>query len=313
MYFLYGPETFLRGQAARTITELCLKDAPARDFNEAEFMLGRIDIQAALSVADQLPMMAERRLVRISDLNKLPADDEDLLAAYLDRPAKTAVVILSADEFDKRRKIFKTLEQKAVAVEFAEVDLGEAINWARARFKELGARVADADVRLLVELSGSGIQLLANEVEKLYTASLPDKVISSELVQTLTANSREISNFDLTDNLLAKNRSAALKVLHKLLSDGAEPVMLVGLIASNFHKLIIAKDMMQRGAPPPEVSKAVAMPPSKLGKFLETARRVDMAVLTRAIRRLAEVDLAIKTSVATPEMQIEMLVCELAA
>jgi len=33
--------------------------------------------------------------------------------------------------------------------------------------------------------------------------------------------------------------------------------------------------------------------------------------LARTIRRVAETDLAIKTSKATPRMQVEMLVCEL--
>ena len=52
--------------------------------------------------------------------------------------------------------------------------------------------------------------------------------------------------------------------------------------------------------------------------FLTTARRADLAKLKHAIIRLAETDLAIKTSVGGSgpkgsRLQLEMLVCELAA
>jgi hypothetical protein len=39
--------------------------------------------------------------------------------------------------------------------------------------------------------------------------------------------------------------------------------------------------------------------------------RIDSADMARMIQRIAETDLAIKTSKATPRMQMEMLVCEL--
>ena len=61
-------------------------------------------------------------------------------------------------------------------------------------------------------------------------AALPDKLITIELVESLVPNSREISNFDLSDHLLAKNKTRALEVLKKTLDDGAEPLMLLGLI-----------------------------------------------------------------------------------
>jgi len=39
--------------------------------------------------------------------------------------------------------------------------------------------------------------------------------------------------------------------------------------------------------------------------------RIDSHKLSQMIQRIAETDLSIKTSKATPRMQMEMLVCEL--
>ena len=87
--------------------------------------------------------------------------------------------------------------------------------------------------------------------------------------------------------------------------------MLLGLLTYNFRRLFLAKEMMVEGVDRKEVSKVMRLPYSKQKTFLETARRTDRDKFQWILNRLAETDLAIKTSVATPRLQIEMLVCEL--
>ena len=81
LYLLFGPEDYLRDRAAWAITEAALADAPLREFNEATYSLTGTDVQQAIAAAEQLPMMAARRVVRISDFNKLREADEDALDA----------------------------------------------------------------------------------------------------------------------------------------------------------------------------------------------------------------------------------------
>ncbi len=57
---------------------------------------------------------------------------------------------------------------------------------------------------MLVALVGNNVRRLTNEIEKLAVAALPDKLITSELVESLVPNSREISNFDLTESARQK-------------------------------------------------------------------------------------------------------------
>ena len=54
------------------------------------------------------------------------------------------------------------------------------------------------------------------------------------------------------------------------------------------------------------------MPPFKQDEFLATVERSTEAGIASGIQRIAAADLAIKTSQATPRLQLEMLVCELA-
>jgi DNA polymerase III subunit delta len=318
LYLLFGPEGYLRDAAARAVADAALKGASLREFNESVFSLSSVDVQQAIAAAEQLPMMTERRVVRITDFSRLRESDEGALVRYVTRPSDTSVVIFVADELDKRRKLSKTLLETCTSVEFAALADAELASWARDHLRHLGASADERTLRQIVALTGASVRRLATELEKLSTAALPGDYISMELVDALVGRSRELSNFELTDNLVARDRKRALETLSKLLDDGAEPVMLIGLLASNYHRLALAKDLMSRGAPEQEVFRVVNMPFSQRKEFLATARRADSDELARRIRRIAEADLAIKSSLGGggaggARLQLEMLVCELSA
>jgi len=326
VYLLFGAETYLRDLAAKTITDLVLADSSLREFNESEYSLNNSEIRHALASAEQLPMVASRRIVKITDVvvsatgskDNLREDDEEILALYLNRPSKTSVIIFVANELDKRRKVSKLLLEKCVAVEFTELSDGESVAWAKVKLKELKADADEKALRHLVGLVGNNVRRLTVEVEKLAVAALPDALITFDLVESLVPNSRELSNFDLTDYLLSKNKTRALQTLKKILDDGAEPLMLLGLVASNFRRLFMSKELMRQGVERREVARIMRLPYGKQEDFLATARRTDTKKLVQIMQRIAKTDAAIKNSIGGggttgSRLQIEMLVCELTA
>lgn len=312
LYLLFGEETYLRDLAARAIKDASLKDVALREFNEARFSLTNTDVQQAIAAAEQLPMMAPRRVVEIRDFAKLREADEEALMRYLTRPVESSVVVFVADDLDKRRKLSKMLLDVCAAVEFAPLADSELAEWAKRRLKELKVQTDERTLHQIVALVGSDVRTLSNELDKLATAALGSGLITMEMVDALVGRSRELSNFELTDHLVARNRRRALQTLQRLLADGVEPVMLIGLIASNYHRLAYAKELMAQGAPNQEVYRQVGIF-GRREEFLATARRSDAHQLARSIKRIAAADLAIKTSQATPRLQLELLICELAA
>jgi DNA polymerase-3 subunit delta len=318
LYLLFGPEDYLRNRAAQAITETALKDAPLREFNESSFSLLSTDVQHAIAAAEQLPMMSARRVVRITDFSKLREADEGALLRYLSRPVETSVVLFIADDLDKRRKLTKTLMDACASVEFASLTDSELAAWGKDYLKRLKVNTDDRTLHQIVALAGVSVRTLTIELDKLATAAIDTGFITMEMVEQLVGRSRELSNFELTDYLVARNRKRSLQILYRLLDDGAEPIMLIGLIAGNFHRLALAKELMSRGTAREEVFRLVAMPYSKREEFLATARRTDSQSLARNIRRIAAADYAIKTSqggggATGSRLQLEMLVCELTA
>ncbi len=325
VYVLFGAETHLRDVAAKHIVKSIFGENDLRDFNENEASMNGSSIRDLLAVAEQLPMMSERRVLTIRDVSvaatstrdTLKEADEPALAQYLLRPSPTSVVIFVADELNGNRKLTKLLKNGAVWVEFKKLDHAGITAWAAKQIAEQGAEIDGNTLQFLINTAGDDTRRLSNEISKLVTAALPGKTITVEMIESLVGNSRLIENFALTGDLLSGNSRSAMQTMKKILDDGAEPLMILGLIGSNFRKLMIAKDLMENGADDNRVYNAIKVRYNDREPFLAAARRTNIASISKAIQRIADTDVAIKTSLSGggtqgSRMQIEMLVCELA-
>jgi DNA polymerase-3 subunit delta len=232
------------------------------------------------------------------------------LQNYLDRPVETSVIIFVTDDIDKRKKLAKSLMASA-AFEFQPLKANELQSWLRSHLKKLNTEIEPQAQQRVLEMVTSDLHTLKNELNKLAAAALPSGRITAELVDQLISRSREHLNWELSDHIVAGNRQAALRTLRDLLDDGVEPVLLIGLIAGTYRRMAMARELLSRGASPAEIFREVRMPPFKQTAYLSMLGRSDSGAVARRIQRIAEADLAIKTSKATPRMQVEMLVCEL--
>ncbi len=316
LYLLVGCETYLRDSAGRNLTDAALSGTLLREFNESSFSLLTDSALAAIAAAEQLPMMSERRVVRIKDFAKLRESDEDIIIRYLGRPVDSTVMVFAAADLDKRKKLTKALLTNCTVVEFPAIKDAEAKAWVRMRLKELKTTADERVLSEVVRLVGTNLQTLSSELDKLASAALKTGQITMELVDQLIDRSRELSNFDLGDQLVAGDRHRALETLHRLLDDDVQPVMLLGLIASNYHRLALAKELLKCGERD-EVYRLVYGPPAKRDAFMNTLQRSDATKIAHGIQLIAAADLAIKSSLGGggpkgARLQLEVLVCELA-
>lgn len=326
VYVLFGEEAYLRDLAAKTIADRAFGEGDARDFNDSCHSLTRpgelIDI---LTAARQLPMMSARRVIRIDNVRITQSgrgdtireeDDESALRSYLEQPAEDSIVIFVADELNGVRRMGKLLRESSFCVEFDPLTDAELAKWAVERIKEFGREIEREALEELIKRSGPDVRRVTNEAAKLAAAAYKTGVIDRQMVEELVPFKRELDNFEIGRHLISGNRRDALKVLRKVFDDGTEPVMIPGLLNFTIRRMLIAKSLMKQGADRREVANAIRLRYSDQEQFLAAARRADEVDLIKALERIAETDLAIKTSKGGGgehgnRMLVEMLLCEI--
>lgn len=308
LYLFLGPERFLRAEAIAALIETV--DEAFRAFNVDTYSAADTDFDTILDAARQLPMMASRRLVVVDKAEAIRDSAQERLEAYLKAPSDYSCVVFMAESLDMRRKSSTALSKACTVVTFAHLGEAEATRWVEARVRAARCSIERTALGALVDLAGTDLTRLAIETDKL-TTHAGRGAIGLAAVEALVARSREGDVWELTDAVAARDRKRAMRVLSRQLDAGEEPLALLGMLASTYRKMLLAKELMERHAPAAEVQAAVKLPPWKAGEFNGQVRRIPVEQIAHGLRRMAEVDLAIKSSIGTPRLQIEVLVCEL--
>jgi DNA polymerase-3 subunit delta len=316
MYLLEGSESYLREQALKKLLDAAVDDA-LRDFNVTEISVAKGNLDEALAIARQYPMMSERRAVVVRGFEAINDEDQlERLKDYIRDPVPSTVLIFASPALDKRRNIATMLTKFCEVVSFDALDERDAApRWIVEYVNRAGGAIDSATAAFLVGMVGTELQQLSTELDKLLTYVGERGRITKQDVELLVRYSREHSNFELTDALLEGNRKRALTLLEHIFENVSDKqglaVMILGAIARSYRNLLISKELMQQNAPNSEVAKAVGMSPFAVTHLNEKARRMSADKILHAIQRIAATDVALKSSLGTPRLQIEWLICEL--
>jgi DNA polymerase-3 subunit delta len=234
------------------------------------------------------------------------------LVEYVSKPSPTTVLILVANEkFDARTRFYKALEKHGATLRFMHPTEREMPQVVKARAKAIGVAIDEQAVRLLVESVGADVAAATQALEKLVLFVGPGqkRPISAADVETVVSSAREESIFALSDAIGRGDLAEALRGLHNLITVGhAHPLALLGLIARHWRKLLIARSMLDAGAPTGQIQAALQVPPFAADKMLSQARRQRVASLTKGLSAITEADHALKGGKLEGERVMERLV-----
>jgi len=321
---LSAPEEYLVREALRALIAAAL-DPTYCAFNLSHFSVLETSLADILATARELPVLSSRRLVIVRDLEKKLRNREDAeemrapsgelaaLIEYLKHPVPTTTLVFILEQVDRRLTVVTALLKACTIVEFRKLSDREALDWVKGYVRRHQSVIEEAAAAALVGMVGPDLMRLAAELDKLLLFVGERGLISRADVDALTVRHREHSNFELTDWILARRPAAAWRVLRRRLDAGEEPVKILGAIASLYRRMLLAKELMARGAPSAEVARAAGLPLSAAGKFNEQVRRIPREEILTALQQIAKTDEALKNSIGPPDVQLELLVYRLCA
>ena len=208
VYYLFGEDDFLKDQATRDLVEAAAEPS-TRDFNLEIRRAGELDAESLDALLSTPPMLAERRVVVLREVDKLKKGARTLLDRYLARPAHDTVLVLVAPSGVKSDK---TLSAHATVVEYAPLTGDRLPRWVSYHAQHtLGRAITPEAVTLLVEAVGGDLAQLAVELEKL--ASYTSETIDEHAVADVVGVRRGESLGDLLDAVAAKDADGALGLI----------------------------------------------------------------------------------------------------
>ncbi len=293
LYYLWSEESFFLEEAlSRTIEIVIASDQ--RDFNYDVFYpsAGPREI---LDAASTLPFMTQRRLIVLKDFHQFPNSTIKTLMPYLKKPHRSACMVIISQKIPKSKF---DVNWKVYSLNIKERDIPA---WLKQTAIKKGIQMTDEAIDNLIEFVGYDIGLLVMEIEKLTLSGY--KTISGKDIISLICMMRKYTSFDLTDALVAGQKTRAFRILTAILTGNImdAPVILGTL---NWHYRQFHALWQNKGKKPWKMREKTYR---TLAKYLPSFNEGDFYHIFQSLH---EADLGIKTS-GRPELTLEVLLIKL--
>ena len=245
-YYFHGPEDLLKDEALRALLDRVL-DPSLRDFNLDQRGAAQLDADALFALCTTLPMMAERRVVVLREVEALKRKPKvrGALLDYLGRPAPDTVLVLiqGANEESEDKEIARA----AVTVACQPLPEERVLKWLDRRTKGLGLELPDDAARHLVRAVGGELASLAAELDKL-AALPPGEALTVERIGELVGVRQGETLYDWRDAVLEDRTGPAVRLIGPLLDQpGNSGVKLAGVLGTTLVGVGVARSYVDRG------------------------------------------------------------------
>ena len=317
LYIFFGEETFLLEHYLGSLKKLVL-DALTESFNYHRFNTETFDLTAFSEAVENLPMMAERTLVQVEDIDlfKMNEADRDRIAAVLsDIPEYCVVVFVYTAcpwKPDKRmKKLWEAIDHHGLIVEFPKQDQSHLIAWITRHFAARDKRISPELCAYLIEITDGTMTSLMGEIEKIAAFSGADAIYKAD-IDAVTEPVLDAVVFQMTDLMSAGRYDEALLKLRQLLKMQQEPIQLLGAICAHFRRLGTARTLLDNGRNSTDLQKLCGLPDYPARKTMEAARRFSAPFCKKAACLILETDYKLKTSYDDSQRLLELLILDLA-
>ena len=318
-YVFWGEETYLREYYLSQV----VKELVPADFEEFNYhrLEGKgLEIQTLAEQVEAMPMMAERTVLQVTDLDifKLPEAQRKAFIALIEDLPDYCCLIFVYDQLEYKpnrtmKALCKAVDTYVNVVKFETQSRSDLLNWIARRFRANGKSLDAQTAEHLIFTCGSLMNGLIPEIEKV-SAYAKGGIITKADIDAVAAPILEARVFDMTAAISRRDYDQAAEIMGTLLKLQEDPIMLLAVLGKELRKLYTARLAIDNGKDKFWLMEQWGMRsdyPAKL--LLESARKVSTGWAADAVERCRELDLRMKSVTGVDsEAELKLFLMELA-
>jgi len=304
-----GPETFLaEREVSRQIARAQSQIPEARVAKAAAAQLTPADLEQ-LTGTD---LFSSATITCITGAEKTPREVEKfLLDCARTIPDHLTLIISHAAGREGKSLLDKLTPLAGVVLPHPPLKAKDLPGFVMEEVRSLGRDIAASAARALVDAVGSDTRSLVGAITQLLADSpTQDETISTSTVNQYFAGMATITQYAVSDDVLAGRVSDAIVKLRWALSTGVPHLAMTSALASSLRQIgnylsLSGKKRTIRG-------EDIGIPDWKLRSFTPMAQAWSPTALAAAIRAVSQADAQVKGASTDPDYALERLIIRLA-
>ena len=259
----FGEETYLAFEYINKLNK-DMPSSPEQTPHVERFDLKTQTWAEILDSARNMPLLfSSKRLLVIqapprkkpnipTPFEEIEEEDKKLIKDYFSSPPSSTIMAIIFPGKIKRSsdlvRFFRSLGEKIQIKECKPLKEWELPSWIKTKIQKEGKTITSDAVTRLIELNGSDLGILDQELRKIAIFAGEENRIDSVLVNEISGWGKEFAEYDITNELEACNYEKAVLVIDKLLDKGSvHPVQIVHQTAGFMHNILLAKLRLTEG------------------------------------------------------------------
>ena len=331
LYLFFGEEKYLQEELITRLEEAFLGEE--KELNCEKIDGTELALDQVLEKLDEIGLFSRRRLIilenppylvppRKTDRDDSPEEPENTVSADRDRieslerylqdkepHSSDAILVITTPKVDRRKKIFKLIDQKGVAVECNQLK-GELLSgWINNKVKTLGKSISREALDRLLMAEDHNLHYLSTELEK-YALFLGEHEhqINGAVVDRLFSGDIQGDVFKLADALAGNNLVEADRLLTMLLGRREKALQIFFMLVRHYRLLLKTRCLLDEGLPQSQFPAVLEVQHFVARRLREQAVLFDRKTLEEAMIVLQSTDSKIKTGKVEPIQALYLLI-----
>lgn len=305
IYLLYGEEAYLRRSYKNKLKNALVSEGDT--MNYAYFEGKSVNPKEVIDLAETMPFLAGHRVIVIENSGFFKSSCEEL-ASYLTDVPESTVIIFVESEADKRGKMYKAVKAHGRAVEMPAQKEDKLKAWAAGILKREGRNIRETTMNLFLTKTGTDMENIENELEKLICYTAGRDIIEDEDVEAVCTVRVQNHIFDMVNAIAEKKQEQAFRLYYDLLTLKEPPMRILFLIARQFNLLLQVKELGRSIRDTRVISEKTGLHGFVVGKYVAQAKRFQTETLRKAVEDCVAAEEAVKTGKMNDVMSVELLI-----
>ncbi len=318
VYIFHGEESYLRQQYLEQLRAALVPEG-FEEFNYHRLQGKGLAMQELADAVEAMPMMAERTLVTVSDLDIFKLDESGrtaLMDILSDVPEYCVLVFLYETIAYKRdgkmKKLCAVLDKFVQEVEFCEQERAALVKWVRRRVMATGHDIDMTTIDHLLFTCGTLMTDLVPEIAKITSYAKGEQITVAD-INAVADPILDARVFDMTNRITEGKYDDAARILGDLLRMQEEPIRILAAVGKELRKLYTARLALDNGKDKNWLKQVWGIKDYPADLLLKSARKVDHAWCSRAVQSCQVLDRRLKSETGMDkEAALKLFLMELA-
>ena len=192
--------------------------------------------------------------------------------------------------------------------EFTVQDENSLKRWIAGILGREGKKISENTAQLLLSKTGTDMENIQMELEKLICYCLDRDIVTAEDVEAVCTTRITNHIFDMVNAIAEKQPQKALQLYYDLLALKEPPMRILYLLSRQFKQLLEVRELLKKNYSQKQIAQAVGLHPYVAGKYISQCKAFSSQELRQILEEAAELEKSVKTGKLNDRMSVELFI-----